>query len=157
MRAGLWVLRRGLLGDAMKEHGPTVGQGGGLTVEMVVLTPLLVLVIMMMVAFGRLERAAGEVTDATRAAAEAGVVWTTPAQATDAAQQTAAEALDGDGVTCSPFATSLDTSHWGPGGSVTATVTCTVSFSAVVFPGIPGSLMLTRHVSAPIETYRSFG
>lgn len=128
-----------------------------MTAEMVVLTPLLVLIALAAIAFGRLESAAAQVSDAARGAAEAAVIWPTTDQANDAAEETAAYALSSDGITCDPYTVNLDTSDWQPGGNLSVTVSCTVSFAEVALPGMPGSRTLTQTVVAPIETYRALG
>jgi hypothetical protein len=43
----------------------------------------------------------------------------------------------------------------GTPSTVTSTVSCTVDFSDVFLPGWPGSMQLTGHGSAALDTYRS--
>jgi Flp pilus assembly protein TadG len=130
---------------------------GSLTAEMVVLTPLLAALAMLAVMVGRLETASEEVTDAARAAAQAASLWPTVGQAYTAAEETASYVLHGDHMTCSPYGVTLDAGDFSPGGHLGVTVSCAVSYAQVALPGLPGSRTLTETVTAPLETYRSYG
>ena len=134
-----------------------IASSGSITAEMVVLTPLVVLLALFVVAFGRLELASSQLDDAVRAAAQAAVIWPTTQQAQQAAAETASFTLNRDGITCSPYDVETDSSNWHTGGSVSITLTCTVSLSQVAIPGLPGSHSITAHATAPIESFRGLG
>jgi len=133
----------------------STNESGSLTAELVILTPLIMMVVLLMVAFGRVEIAAGQVADAARGAAQAAVLWPTPGQASQAATVTGSFDLHSDGITCAPYGINVDTNQWGAGGNVSVTVTCQASLAGVALAGVPGSITLRSTVVAPIETYRS--
>lgn len=59
--------------------------------------------------------------------------------------------------TCAHVSISIDTSHFVPGGYVTARVRCVVLLSDIGFPGLPGSTTVTASATAPLDPYRSVG
>ncbi|MDA8282563.1 MAG: pilus assembly protein, partial [Actinomycetota bacterium] len=73
---------------------------GAVATELVLLTPLLILMLLFVVALGRLAGARIDVDGAAAQAARAASIATTPGGATAAAQQAAAAALGSDHVTC---------------------------------------------------------
>ncbi len=129
---------------------------GSMAAEAVLLTPLIFLLILFVVAFGRVEQARIEIANAARGSVEAAVVWPTASQAIAAGEATGAFTLHSSRISCTKYRVEINTSNFVPGGSVGSTIYCTVLLSDVAFPGLPGSLTLTGHASAPLETYRSF-
>jgi hypothetical protein len=73
------------------------------------------------------------------------------------AQQTAADALGSDHVTCASLTVSTDTSRFTPGGSVTVTVTCTVGLSGLAGLRLPASETISSQASSVVDTYRAVG
>jgi len=73
---------------------------GSVTVELVLLTPLLILLLLFVVALGRLSGARLDVDGAAAQAARAASIARDPTTATAMAQQTATAALGSDHVTC---------------------------------------------------------
>ena len=124
------------------------------TVELVLWTPVLLLLVMLAVAAGRIVSAGNQAVEASRDAARAASLTFSLPQANIAARTAARDALDRAGITCS----ALDVQLSGgvrPGGLVTVKVSCTADLSDIAFPGAPGSKTLTGTSSAPIETTRS--
>lgn len=130
-------------------------QRGSATVELAILAPVLVLLLLFVVMVGRLVLARQEVDAAAADAARAASVAQSARAATQAASDAASRDLSGDGVTCSPFAASVDTSHFVPGGDVTVEVRCTASLSGLSLLRLPGSQTLVSSSVAPIDLYRS--
>lgn len=128
---------------------------GSATVELAILAPVLVLLLLFVVALGRLVIARQQVDAAAADAARSASIATTASAASQAATDAASHDLAGDGVTCSPFAASVDTSRFIPGGSVTVQLQCTASLSGLVLLRLPGSERLTASATAPIDLYRS--
>jgi len=128
---------------------------GSMTVELVLLTPVIVLFALMAVGMGRYEIAREEIVGAARAAAESASVVASPSEAAAAASSTAMSGLQGLGGSCSGTRISTDTADFVPGGSVTVTVSCEVSFADLLVPGMPGSAVIRVVESAPIDPYRS--
>jgi Flp pilus assembly protein TadG len=133
----------------------TRDEPGSMTVELVVLTPVLVLFALLGVAFGRYELAREAVIGAARAAAEAASVVASPSQAEPAASSAAAPGVEGLGHACTALTVETDVSDFVPGGSVRVTVSCQVSFSDLLVPGVPGSTVVRVVQTAPIDPYRS--
>ena len=127
---------------------------GSLTVELVVLTPVLLIMALAMLAFGRVAEARQQVVGAARAGAEAASV------APDVARAEAAAATGGDGSlsrSCVEPVVITDVGQFHPGGFVTVTVVCRVPLADVAIPGMPGSTVVTASSTAPIDPYRSVG
>lgn len=137
-------------------EGGIVADGGFSTIEVVLLVPVFVLLVLLVVALGRVEEARIEVTGAARDAARAASLSRTAAQATDRAHSSAAVVLSGNSVSCvgGPDV-DVDTTAFTPGGAVTVHVTCPVRLGDLGFPGLPGTKSVTAQASSVIETYRS--
>jgi hypothetical protein len=106
-------------------------------------------------AAGRHTEASMQVTDAAAAAARAASVARTATDATHAAQDAVAAMMSGDPTGCHQPVVSVDTSTFTPGGSVTATVRCTVSFADLTGLGLPGSDTVTATATEVLDQYRS--
>ena len=130
-------------------------EAGAVATELVLLTPLLILLLLFVVALGRLAGARINVDGAAAQAARAASIATTPAEATAAAQQTAVVALGSDHVTCATLEVATDTARFTPGGSVTVTVTCAVSLSDLTGLRLPASEQVASSATSVIDTYRS--
>ena len=135
------------------------GERGNAALELVILAPVIVLLIGMVVAAGRTTIAQGSVDAAARDAARQASIARSPADAQAAAQDSASAALAGDRLDCTPVIEmpGLDQAFATPVGqpaSVTAIVSCTVSLSDLLVPGLPGSKLLTGKFTSPIDPFR---
>jgi len=130
---------------------------GSLTVELVVLTPVLLIIALASLVFGRVTEARQQVVEAARAGAEAAVVLPTVGTAQWVGSINAVVNLIGRTHTCAHVEITMDTSHFVPGGYVTAHVSCLVLLSDIGFPGLPGSTTVSASASAPLDPYRSVG
>ena len=128
---------------------------GSVTAELVLLTPLLILLLLFVVALGRLSGARLDVDGAAAQAARAASIARDPSTATAIAQQTATAALGSDHVTCAQLTVETDTAQFAPGGSVAVTVTCHVALSDLTGLRLPASESVTSTASSVIDTYRS--
>jgi len=133
------------------------GDRGSLTVELVVLTPVVLVVVLTSLVFGRIVEARQQVVEAARAGAEAAAVLPTVGTAQWVGSINAVINLIGRTHTCAHASITVDTSHFVPGGSVTAHVSCLVLLSDVGVPGLPGSTTVTASATAPLDPYRSVG
>lgn len=131
------------------------GADGSLSAELVVLTPVLVLVAVLVVALGRVEVVRAQVAGAARAAAEAAAEAPDGAGAAETAQSSAPAALSTDGIGCRSLAVVTDTSSFAPGGWVSVRVTCQVGLADVAVAGLPGALTVSSQVTAPVDPYRA--
>ncbi|MGP4115013.1 TadE/TadG family type IV pilus assembly protein [Streptomyces sp. 4N509B] len=131
------------------------GDTGSATMELVLVTPLLVLLVLVAVAFGRLADARIRVEDAAHDAARAATLATTPSEAETAARQAAAAALDASGAGCARHTVRLDHDGLTPGSTVTAHVTCQASLQTLSATGLPGALTLDAVSVSSVDVYRS--
>ena len=131
--------------------------GGSISVELVVLTPVLMAVVLLSVVFGRLAEARQQVVEAARAGAEAAAVLPTVGTAQWVGSINSVINLIGRTHTCAHVSIAVDTSHFVPGGYVTAHVTCSVLLADIGFPGLPGTTTVTASATAPLDQYRAFG
>ncbi|MGH9099159.1 MAG: TadE/TadG family type IV pilus assembly protein [Acidimicrobiales bacterium] len=128
---------------------------GSVALELVLLTPLLLVFLLFVVALGRLASARLDVDGAAAEAARAASIATGPTAASAAAQQTAAAALGSAGVSCGEFSVDADTARFAPGGSVAVTVTCVVGFSDLTGLRLPASESISSTATSVIDTYRA--
>jgi Flp pilus assembly protein TadG len=132
-------------------------ESGNAALELVVLAPVLLFLLGLVIAAGRTTIAQGSVDAAARDAARQASIALTPDAADSAALSSATAALSQDGLDCAPVVT-VDTSQFsvpvGEPATVTATVTCTVSLSDLLVPGLPGSQTLSSTFTSPLDPYR---
>ncbi|MEV0971868.1 TadE/TadG family type IV pilus assembly protein [Microtetraspora glauca] len=128
---------------------------GSATAELVLLTPLLMLVALFAVAAGRLVAARLEVNDAAHQAARAASMARTPSAADTAARSAVESALGATRATCASRSVNVGLGSFRPGGNVTVTVTCHAKLSDVAMVHIPGSAALTSSFVVPIDYWRS--
>ena len=131
------------------------GESGSVATELVLLTPLLILILLFVVALGRLAGARLDVDGAAAQAARAASIARDPSAATAMAQQTATAALGSDGVTCGHLSVNTDTAQFAPGGSVAVTVTCSVGLSDLAGLRLPASESISSTSTSVIDTYRA--
>lgn len=134
------------------------GERGSVSLELVVLTPGLLLVIGVLIYGGRLELAKQSVQSAaSQAAREASIARTQP-EANSTADAAATRSLAEQGLNCVSSSVSVDTSGFaspaGTPATITAEVTCVVHLSDLAVPGLPGSQTVTATADSPLDTYR---
>ena len=133
------------------------GESGSVATELVLLTPLLILMLLFVVALGRTVSARMEVDGAAAQAARAASIARGPATATAMAEQAATTALGSDHVTCADLTVTTDTADFAPGGQVAVTVTCTVDLADLVGLRLPASQSISSTSTAVIDLYRAVG
>jgi Flp pilus assembly protein TadG len=130
---------------------------GNAALELVILAPVILFLLGLVIAAGRTSVAQGSVAAAARDAARQASISLTPGAAQTAALSSARAALGQDGLNCDPVVT-VNVSGFGvPVGEpadVQATVTCRVSLSSLVVPGMPGSKTLQATFTSPLDPYR---
>jgi Flp pilus assembly protein TadG len=131
---------------------------GNAALELVILAPVLLFLLGLVIAAGRTSIAQGSVQAAARDAARQASISRTPAAAQAAALASARLALSQDSLDCTPVVT-VNTGGFGvPVGQaarVTARVTCQVSLSDLLVPGLPGSKTLTATFTSPLDPFRA--
>ena len=131
-----------------------MNERGSATLELVLLTPLLLLMLLFVVFLGRLGEARNDVDRAARDAARAASIARTPLDADAAGRAAAADTLQSGGVSCRQMEVAVDTSRFAAGGDVAATVSCTVDLADVAELTVPGSQTMTASFTEPIDTFR---
>jgi Flp pilus assembly protein TadG len=126
-----------------------------MALELAILFTVIVLLALIITAFGRVGRARSLTDQAAADAARAAAAAFTPGQADQDASRAAADTLSSGGVSCTSMSLAVDTSQFHPGGQVTATVTCRADLSSVALTGAPGVLILTATAGSPIDTFRA--
>ncbi len=124
-------------------------------IELAVLAPVLFVLALSIVVFGRVSEARQVVVEASRAGAQAAAVLPDPGSAQQGAADSAVIGLFNESHICADPQISTDVSHFHPGGYVTVSVACQVSLSDLSVPGVPGSTTIRASTTAPIDPYRS--
>jgi Flp pilus assembly protein TadG len=128
--------------------------GAFAALELAILLPFVVVMLLLVVAFGRVERGRELVDQAATAAARAASLSTSPGAARTAAINAAAQTLAGGGLSCAGMQVSVDTSSFHPGGDVTAHLSCTADLGGLTLSGVPGQVHLASSATSPLEPYR---
>ena len=129
---------------------------GSMTTELVVLAPIVIVILLLVVGFGRYAHGKQLVEQAAAAAARAASLATTAVQGETRAQQAAAGSLADGGLSCAGMTADVDTGSFRPGGQVTVTITCTADLSGLAVSGLPGTATMTATGRAPLEAHRAF-
>jgi Flp pilus assembly protein TadG len=130
------------------------GEKGSAALELILLTPVLLIVLLFVVSLGEIASARQTVDGAAGAAARAATLASTPQAAIGAARSQAAASLASGGVNCAKTTVSVDVANFVPGGVVSVHVSCEVSLSSTV-PGLPGSATLSASGASVVDRYRS--
>lgn len=130
------------------------GDHGSSTVELVLITPLLVGILLFVVLCGRLVSVQLDLDAAAHAAARAGSLARTVPAATANARQAASDTLAARTTTCNDLAVSVNTGGLQPGGVVTVTVSCKVPLADLALIAVPGSRTVTSSAVSPIDRFR---
>jgi Flp pilus assembly protein TadG len=128
-------------------------QRGSAATELVLVTPVIILLVMFVVFLGRITTTQAELQDAAHSAARAASLARTPSDAITAASQMADAALGSQRITCSPLAVTVDTSAFRPGGAVSVTVTCSVNLADLGALHVPGAEKLSTSFTEPIDRF----
>jgi Flp pilus assembly protein TadG len=129
-------------------------QRGAAATELVLITPLVIIMFLFVVLAGRLAVARGDVGGAARDAARAASVARSSGAAAGEAKAAAEASLARRGVTCSPLSVSTDTGSFEPGGTVTVSVRCNVKLSDLSLLMVPGSRLVQERAVEVIDQYR---
>jgi Flp pilus assembly protein TadG len=122
-------------------------------VELVVLTPVIILFVLITLAFGRYALAREEVVGGARAAADAVAVADSEGQTQQEAVAAAMPVLQSTHSCTDPNVT-VDSGSFAPGATVLVSVSCRVELSDLV-PGLPGFATVRTVESAVIDPYRT--
>lgn len=129
---------------------------GSSTAELVIVTPIVIVMLLLAVAFGRYAYGKQLIEQAASAAARAASLSSTAVQADNRAKQAAAASLSDAGVSCTSMTVAVDVSEFRAGGTVGVTLNCTADLSGLALSGVPGSVTMSATGRAPLETYRQY-
>jgi Flp pilus assembly protein TadG len=129
-------------------------ESGSASLELVLLTPAIVAMLLLVVMGGRYAQARSDVDAAARDAARAGSIARGPYSATADGEAAARARLQEGGVTCRVLSFVLDTAEFRAGGSVTATVSCTVELGDLTGLKLPAERTITGSFTEPVDVYR---
>jgi len=142
-----------------RRYSRAAADDGSAPLELLILAPVILGLIGFVIAIGRTSVAQGSVDAAARDAARQASISLTPAAARLAALASATAALREDGLHCKPVVRlDLQPGYSAPVGEpaqVSASVSCRVSLSDLVVPGLPGSRQLAARFTSPLDPYRS--
>lgn len=127
---------------------------GSIAVEVAIITPAFIFLMLLVVFAGKVAEANGNVERAASEAARAASLRQHPGDATADAQVAAEQNLMQAGVPCIALDTTVDTTDFRAGGTVTVTVTCKASMADVTLLGVPGTRTFTARVVEVVDTYR---
>jgi TadE-like protein len=127
---------------------------GSLTVELVVLTPVIAVFLLVALGFGRYSLAREQVVGGARTAADAASVAGSAAQAQQAATVAAMPVLQSTHSCVDPSVV-VDAGSFAPGAIVRVSVSCHVELSDLFAPGFPGIATVQATQEAAIDPYRS--
>lgn len=132
---------------------------GASAVETAIVVPVVMLVIFAAIAGSRVGWARAQVADSAAAAARAASIPATRIEAEQDAYRVAESDLATVGLVCSSLGVSVDlgldeVSLTAPRQVVTQ-VTCTVSFSDLVLPGLPGSVTISGEATQVVDRLRT--
>ncbi|TMB90739.1 MAG: pilus assembly protein [Chloroflexi bacterium] len=136
----------------MKRH-----QNGGAATELVLATPVMVLLMLFVVLLGRITAASAELQGAAHAAARAASLERDPQAAVLAAQEMVSAALGGQHLICSPLHVAVDTSDFHPGGDVVVAVTCAVNLADLAPLPVPATKTFSARFAEPIDRFEGTG
>lgn len=130
---------------------PTCGDRGLSTIEVVILAPVIILMVLILVAFGQLVDGRGAVDGAARDAARAGSIEHSRSEAIQQAVSAAQSDLKG---TCTSPATvtPIGDTSFQPDTLFTIQVTCTVR--GLSFLGLPIRKTVTSTSASPLDPFR---
>jgi Flp pilus assembly protein TadG len=130
---------------------------GSAAVELVLITPVLLLLMMFALLAGRFALARNQVNEAAQDAAREASTWPTPQEADTAGVQRGLDSLNAGKVSCQQPEVDVDASQLQPGGEVVANVTCTIALDDILGLRIAGSKTFHARAVAVVDTFRSDG
>ncbi|WP_432198856.1 TadE family protein [Streptomyces sp. bgisy027] len=137
------------------------GDEGSAAIEAAIILPALIMFLCMAIAGGRIVTSGAKIDAAAEDAAREASIHRTAGAAQAAAHAAAAESLNDQGITCESTSVAINTGGLnvpvGQVATVTATVTCTVTLSDLLLPGVPGTKTLESTATSVVDMYRQRG
>ncbi|WP_369153709.1 TadE family protein [Streptomyces sp. R17] len=134
---------------------------GSVAIEAAIIVPPLIMFVCLALAAGRIVTSGAKIDAAAEDAAREASIHRTAASAQAAAQAAAAESLNDQGIKCASSNVSINTGGLsvpvGQVGTVTVTISCTVTLADLLLPGAPGARTLTSTATSVVDQYRQRG
>ena len=132
------------------EHGET-------PVSLIMVMPVIGMILLAIIAAGRVAEAQTAVESAVGAAVREVTLSRDPRTGTAAAYSTVSRALSQRGVKCDPTV-SVDAAALlnapGVDGEASVRVQCQVPLADLLVPGLPGAVTIDREATSPVDTFR---
>lgn len=126
---------------------------GSASIELILGTPLVILLLLFVVFAGRVVHARMITEDVAHQAARSASLQRNANAARAAVDTTIAATASGS--TCKEVEATTDTARFGPGGSVTVTVTCHADLAGLSLLALPGTTSISAAATSPIDPWRS--
>lgn len=143
--------------DAHRSPKHDFHERGAVSIEVVLIVPVIMLIVALMTAGWRLWSVRAQVSEAAAAGARAASVMRGSSAADVAARQAIDADLDAVSSICTSPAVSVDTTGFrsavGSSADVNVEINCAVPFTDLLVP-MPGSLTVTAQASSPIDSYK---
>lgn len=137
----------------------TARDAGSASIELAILAPAVLAMFVAVLIGGRTNLARQSVEAAAFDAARTASLERTAGAAQAQASAAAFATLAGQGLHCSSTTVAVSTDGFavpvGQPATVTATVTCRLSYADIALPGMPGGAILTYSFESPLDKYRS--
>ncbi|MER6074635.1 TadE/TadG family type IV pilus assembly protein [Streptomyces sp. NPDC001817] len=134
---------------------------GGASLTTAIFVPVVLVLLGLLIACGRIVNAQSAADAAARDAARTASISADPASGESAARQAAEASLARSGLHCASISVVLDTrglsAPVGQAATVTATVSCTAPLSELAVPGLGGSKTLTGSMTSAVDTWATRG
>jgi Flp pilus assembly protein TadG len=144
---------------AADRRGERGGDRGVVTTEMVLVMPVLICLLFLVIAAGRLTDAKSDVVGAASDAARVASLQDNAGDARTQAQAAATDTVSGENLNCrggpEVALTFLPDGRFERGATVHVEVTCTVDTRDLTYIGLPVSVTLVEEAWEPIDEHRS--
>ncbi|MEV7393939.1 TadE/TadG family type IV pilus assembly protein [Streptomyces sp. NPDC091215] len=127
---------------------------GSVTLELVLMIPILILMLWFLVYCGRLSDTRLQIEDAAHQAARAASLDRNAHTAAIDARSTAASALREAGLTCQSLSVATN-GTLRAGSTVTVSISCTVGLHDLALLQVPGATTLNADSASPVDVFRS--
>jgi Flp pilus assembly protein TadG len=131
------------------------GRAGAVSLELVLITPLFLLLLDFAVFGGRLTESQARVDDAAHAGARAASLQRTVTGAEVAAHQIVVDTLRQSDASCQTYRVTVDTGSFRAGGTVAVIVECDVLMRDLAWLPLPGTRTLSGSFVSAVDTYRA--
>jgi Flp pilus assembly protein TadG len=128
---------------------------GSASVELVLLTPVFILLLFFVVTAGRLAVSRNQIDGAARDAAREASTWRSATDASNHGVLQGLSDLQGGHSSCRNPQVTIDTSGLRPGGEVVAAVSCTIALGDISGLRVGPSRTMQARAVAVVDTFRS--